>query len=194
MREIHFQADAPRGVSHRGRSPESMEHRIRGAALVLRDDRLLLVHHFEGRTGADYWLPPGGGAEISDSSIFECAVRETREETGVEITASRIIYVKEFIDHAYAFRNFELFVLADAVNGEASVRESWPAGREYPSISEVRWFTKEEMAGLTVYPEQIKSLFWDDLSQGFPATRHLGTSIREKRANPESLDVAKPTS
>ncbi|MCJ7538327.1 MAG: NUDIX hydrolase [Desulfobacterales bacterium] len=157
----------------------------------MKNNQLLLVHHFEKRTGEGYWLPPGGATEISDSSIFECAIRETREETGLEISASRIIYVREFIDYAYDFRNLELFILADTVNGEPSVRESWPAGRDYPIITEIRWFTKAKMTDLTVYPEQLKTQFWDDIKNSFFSTKHLGTKIRLKSGQPVNSEDPK---
>lgn len=106
-----------------------MNHGLRAATLVVRDRRLLLVKHFERRTGEHYWLPPGGAVESIDLSIFDCAKRETREETGVQIAASRIVYIREFIDFAYEFRNFEVFVLADQARGEAALREFWPDPR-----------------------------------------------------------------
>ena len=108
----------------------NMNHRLRAAALIIRDRQLLLVKQFEGRTGEHYWLPPGGGVESTDLSVFDCAKRETLEETPVQIEASRIVYIREFIDFAYDFRNFEVFVLADHARGEAVVREFWPETRE----------------------------------------------------------------
>jgi len=156
-----------------------MNHRLRGAALVIRDRQLLLVRHFERRTGEHYWLPPGGGVESSDLSVFDCAKRETLEETGVQIEASRILYFREFIDFAYNFRNFEVFVLADHVHGEAAVREVWPETREYPRVTEVQWVSQEQISALTVYPEELKTEFWSDFEMGFPVTRHLGSKIRQ---------------
>jgi 8-oxo-dGTP pyrophosphatase MutT (NUDIX family) len=29
-----------------------------------------------------WWVPPGGGVETADTSVFDCARRETFEETG----------------------------------------------------------------------------------------------------------------
>jgi ADP-ribose pyrophosphatase YjhB (NUDIX family) len=161
-----------------------MNHRLRAAALVIRDRRLLLVKQIERRTGEHYWLPPGGAVESTDLSIFDCAKRETLEETGVQIEASRIVYIREFIDFAYEFRNFEVFVLADYARGEAAVREFWPETREYPRVTEVQWILQEQMSALTVHPEELKTEFWTDLQMGFPLTRHLGSKIRQHPPNP----------
>ena len=160
-----------------------MNHRLRAAALIVRDRRLLLVKHFERRTGEHYWLPPGGAVESTDLFIFDCAKREALEDTGIQIEASRIVYIREFIDFAYEFRNFEVFVLADHARGEAAVRECWPDNRENPRVTEVRWFSQEQMSALTVYPEVLKTEFWTELDMAFPFTRHLGSKIRQHPPN-----------
>ncbi len=160
-----------------------MQHRIRAAALVVRNDRLLLIHHLERRTSADYWLPPGGGVELSDSSVFTCAARETMEETGVTISGSAILYVREFVDHAYEFRNVEFFILADAAEGEGEVCETRPPDHDSPAVAEVGWFSREMMKNMTVYPEILKEGFWRDRLESPIVARHIGTVVRKKRAN-----------
>jgi 8-oxo-dGTP pyrophosphatase MutT (NUDIX family) len=57
------------------------EGHVTGSAVVARPDgsSFLLVHHRKlGR-----WLQPGGHTEETDRSVFETALREAREETGV---------------------------------------------------------------------------------------------------------------
>ena len=90
----HVPADA-REATHRDRMLELLQvdgdpfHRkhlapghFTASAFVLSPDRtdLLLIHHaFLG-----LWLQPGGHVEGSDSDIFDAALREAREETGIE--------------------------------------------------------------------------------------------------------------
>lgn len=40
-----------------------MRHRIRAAALIVKDDSILLVQHVHPDTGELWWVPPGGGVE-----------------------------------------------------------------------------------------------------------------------------------
>ena len=47
-------------------------------------DRFLLVFHRK----LDRWLQPGGHLEDGDASVFDAAMREAREETGVESLAA----------------------------------------------------------------------------------------------------------
>ncbi len=61
---------------------ENPEGHITASAIVARPDgsAFLLLHHRKlGR-----WLQPGGHAERTDASAFDAALREAREETGIE--------------------------------------------------------------------------------------------------------------
>ena len=61
-----------------------MRHRIRVAALLLNElNEILLVQHVHPVTNFEWWVPPGGGMESIDESIFSCAMRETFEESGI---------------------------------------------------------------------------------------------------------------
>ena len=60
---------------------DNPEGHVTGSAIVARPDgsAFLLVHHRKlGR-----WLQPGGHTEDSDGSVYESALREVREETGL---------------------------------------------------------------------------------------------------------------
>lgn len=69
-----------------------MQHRIRAAAIIINDNKILLVKHVHPETGHEWWVPPGGGVEEIDNSIFDCAKRETFEETNLKIDVSRLLY------------------------------------------------------------------------------------------------------
>ncbi len=59
--------------------------------LVSREDKLLLVHRLNPPL-AGYWAPPAGYVEI-DESLEEGAVREVKEETGLDIVVDRLLTV-----------------------------------------------------------------------------------------------------
>ena len=65
-----------------------MVTKLLGAAAAIFNERgeVLLVRHNYGPLN---WELPGGGAEASET-IIETVLRETREETGLEVTAQRI--------------------------------------------------------------------------------------------------------
>lgn len=91
------------------------------AALVFRDGRLLLGQRRKS-PGANTWQCPGGLLEHGES-VFECARRETLEETGVHVHNLRYgpYTNNRFSDGSQ--HTVTLYVLADYMSGDVSSRE-----------------------------------------------------------------------
>ncbi|GAA0372852.1 hypothetical protein GCM10010319_58880 [Streptomyces blastmyceticus] len=69
-------------------------HATAGAILVRPDGRALHIHHL----ALDKWLLPGGHLEPQDGTLFDAALRELTEETGipadaVTATADRPVHI-----------------------------------------------------------------------------------------------------
>ena len=149
-----------------------MKYGISAAALVVWDNRLLLVNHREvGQY--DFWLPPGGKLQGSES-IFACARRETLEETGLTVEPDRIFYVQEFAEPGYHFVKF--FILCTGFSGELTV-ENRDADESF--LVDAGFFAWEELQGLDVHPLNLKDEFWTDLESGLQQTRYLGLEKTE---------------
>lgn len=70
--------------------------------LCLSERQLLLVRHVDPLTGASYWVLPGGGREQGEC-FEDTAVREVREETGIDIRLLRRLRVPGAVaDVSYA--------------------------------------------------------------------------------------------
>jgi 8-oxo-dGTP diphosphatase len=72
--------------------PEAL--RVRVAALVQLDSRVLVVRH--RKDDAEYHLLPGGGVEPTET-LSEALVREVREETGLEVEVGRPVLLADTI-------------------------------------------------------------------------------------------------
>lgn len=157
-----------------------MNHRIRVAAIIINDQKVLLVKHVDPETGYTWWVPPGGGLEEEDDSLFDCAKREVFEEANLEISLSRIIYIREFLQKNI---NLEIFTLADEYRGEISIENIGGHGADEQFIKDVAWFSKEDLQhqDMIVFPEILKDIFWDDYRANFPVTRYLGRSSKADR-------------
>ncbi len=154
-----------------------MKHRIRIAAIIVDNEKILLVKHVHPETGNEWWVPPGGGIEEKDSSIFECAKRETFEETNLKISSARIIYIREFFDKENQELNIEIFVLADSYIGKISLKNLKGKGPDELFIKKAEWLSKEDLKNINVFPEVLKDSFWDDYKNNFPNTKYLGRQV-----------------
>ena len=159
-----------------------MQHRIRAAAIVVEGESVLLVQHQhdEIQDGRSWWVPPGGGVE-GDESLVECAQRETLEETGLSVEVGRLAYVREFVEPGY--HHCEVFFVATSYLGTL-ITGSNPGTGIFDVdhlIKDARFVRRDEMADMTIYPEEIKTTFWDDLANGFSGTRYLGVQRSESK-------------
>jgi 8-oxo-dGTP diphosphatase len=144
-----------------------MRYGISAAALLVRDEQVLLVHHRQAGQ-YDFWVPPGGSLQ-GEETILDCARRETSEETGLQVDLDRIVYIQEFVQPGYHFCKF--FVLATAFSGALTLAKREP-GEGF--LVDARFCSREDLHHFTVHPEILKDQFWRDLEAGFPVVRYLG--------------------
>jgi ADP-ribose pyrophosphatase YjhB (NUDIX family) len=108
------------------------------------DGRLLLIR----RTDNDLYAIPGGALEIGET-VVAAAVRETREETGVDVVVTGLIGVYSDPAHVIEFSDGE-------VRQEFSVcfraRPIGGSPRTSEESMEVRWVEQSELAKLIIHP------------------------------------------
>lgn len=103
--------------------------------------RVLLVRHAGHHDG---WAVLGGAIEVGESPA-EAAVREAREEIGVEIRLLRLLDVLGGPDYEVRYPNGDRVAYVTAVY-EAAVIDGVPAVND-AELSEVAWFTRDELDG-----------------------------------------------
>jgi 8-oxo-dGTP pyrophosphatase MutT (NUDIX family) len=96
------------------------------------------------RSDNDNWAVPGGAIDLGESMI-QAAVRETREETGIECEITGLVGIYTDPKHVL------LYTSNGEVRQEFSILLTGVAtdGRPTPSSesSEVRWVPREDVAG-----------------------------------------------
>jgi len=134
--------------------------RLAVRAVILRDDRLLLVNAWKGRT--HLWCAPGGGVE-AHASLHDNLCREVMEETGLRITVGAPCLVNEFHDPAGTFHQVDLYFRCTLIAGDPD--GDWPDGDWTDPegiVSHRRWVTRAEMAGMLVKPDSLAAVAWGD--------------------------------
>ncbi len=128
--------------------------RLATRAVILHQDRLLLVNAWPGET-SDLWCAPGGGVERGTSLPANLA-REVHEETGLTIDVGAPCLVNEFHDPKGSFHQVEIFFRATITRGTLS--DTWrdPEG----IVNRRRFFTRAEAVGLNLKPDSLPAAAW----------------------------------
>ncbi|MCA9440990.1 MAG: NUDIX domain-containing protein [Candidatus Omnitrophica bacterium] len=122
--------------------------RIRVAALILREGRILLAEHEKG--GRRYWLLPGGGVEFGES-LEEALQRELMEEAGLEIEVGDLLWTLDSIPPDKHRHVLNLIFRAEALSDQLiPVQEKVLQG--------VKWMPLEDFPSLTLYPNTKKEI------------------------------------
>lgn len=90
--------------------------RVGTRAVIFNKDNELLVEH-SLRPEEDYYYLPGGGVWFHEK-IEDCLVREVKEETGLDVKAGRLLWVRDFIEGFPDLHGIEIFFLATITGGK----------------------------------------------------------------------------
>lgn len=130
--------------------------RIAARALILHQDRLLLVNAYPGaRLGL--WCAPGGGCEAGQS-LPENLAREVHEETGLTIAVGLPALVNEFHDPDTGFHQIDLFFRCTLVEGALDNAWQDPEG----VVTRRRFFSRSELAQIRFKPDSLPAVAWGD--------------------------------
>jgi len=135
--------------------------RIAARAVILHDDRLLLVNAYAD-ANSTLWCAPGGGVE-KGSSIPDNLIREVHEETGLTISVGPPCLINEFHDPKTGFHQIEVFFRCKITQGRLD--PDWQDPELI--VDRRRWVTREEMAGLRYKPDSLPEIAWRDRSFGY---------------------------
>jgi ADP-ribose pyrophosphatase YjhB (NUDIX family) len=108
---------------------------------VVKDGKVLLVRR-GNEPGKGKWSLPGGRIRFGERSE-EAALREMREETGLEVRLKRVVDVVDVFWRSERGELLEHFVIVD-FEAEVIGGELRPAD----DALDARWFSPEELKGL----------------------------------------------
>jgi len=96
---------------------------VGNAVWIKKDDKVLLaIRSHAKRAGGGTWHPPGGHLEMFET-IEECAVRETKEEAGIEVSNLRLMTIDEDPYREAGTHYITFHYAADWLSGEPQNNE-----------------------------------------------------------------------
>lgn len=138
-----------------------MDVRILSRVVVYnpKEQKILLAKN----KGTEFWYAPGGGWEYKNENIIECAAREVKEEAGIEVDIKRMLYTQEF----HATKDtifFEMFWLG-IPKEEQEIDEAHIDLDPNGMVEVVKWYEKEDLQDLKVFPKRLKNTFWENINK-----------------------------
>ena len=141
------------------------EHRISAAAIIIQNNKILLVRYRDS-SGGSFLVGPGGGT-LSHEGINQTVIREVQEETGLTINPLKILIVEDLL--SLQSRMVKIWFLCEIIGGELNYTQ----GAKEEGIIEVGWYRKEQLKKETVYPSPVMSNDWDSFSSAGWKTMYL---------------------
>ncbi len=144
-----------------------------GVRVVIFDEekRILMVRqHHENK---DIWMVPGGAIEENEDSR-QAAVREVKEETGLDVTIEKLIWHVEEVsqDRGQRFVNFFLGKICGG-SLELGYDPELLGGEQV--MKEVKFISKDELKELkNVYPDYLRGELWDFMDYFFGLEKFEG--------------------
>lgn len=115
-------------------------------AAIFQDNKILLVHENNGT-----WSLPGGWCDVN-VSVAENAIKEVKEEAGLDVVADRIIAVQDWRKHNvtnYAYGVCKIFMACSVIGGSFV---------ENIETTEYRYFAEDELPTLATEKNSVKQI------------------------------------
>lgn len=136
-----------------------MKHRsprLAARALILVDNRLLMVNAYSGNT-SDLWCAPGGGVNPG-TSLPENLIREVYEETGLTVRVGAPGLINEFHDPTTGFHQVDIYFHCTVTSGRIDPNWRDPEG----IVTDRRFFPRDEMNIIRFKPDSLPAAAWGD--------------------------------
>lgn len=134
-------------------------------AIIIENDQLLLM--LRDKEGQQYCTLVGGQVQ-GDESLEEALVREVKEETGLQITGARLIFIEK---HAAPYNEQYIYLCTVAPHNGVSIQEA----SEESLLNRIGinthtpvWVHRNAFGGIQFRTLQLHQAIMDGLKNGFP--------------------------
>ncbi len=107
------------------------EPKVGVAAIIRKDGRVLLIRR-KNVHGAGSWSTPGGHLDFGETPE-QCAIREAREETGIEVAHVRFRAITNDVFESFGKHYTTIWMESEYLSGEPHVAADY-------EVAEIGWF------------------------------------------------------
>ena len=132
----------------------SRSPRLAARALILIEDKLLLVNAYPGGT-SDLWCAPGGGVHAG-TSLPGNLIREVHEETGLTVAVGLPALINEFHDPGTGFHQVDIYFHCQITRGTLDPTWRDPEG----VVTTRRLFARQDLASIRYKPDTLPKATW----------------------------------
>ncbi|QHW29510.1 NUDIX domain-containing protein [Paenibacillus rhizovicinus] len=126
-------------------------------AVILKDDKILIIEKRDDDGDATYVLP--GGKQEFGETIEQAIHREVFEEVGIPINVEELLFLREFIgsNHDNAEANHNLHIVSPIFLCSMLADTELPLTPPNPDPDQIgaAWITVDELESLRFYPKQL---------------------------------------
>ena len=124
--------------------------RLAVRAIIVHEQRLLLVNAYPVEKGSQLWCAPGGGVETG-LNLPGNVRREVFEETGLRVSVGDLALVNEFHDPRTHFHQVEMFFRCQIVAGQ--IDDAWRDPENV--VGRRQYFSPSELDKLHLRPKSL---------------------------------------
>jgi ADP-ribose pyrophosphatase YjhB (NUDIX family) len=134
-------------------------------AIIIEDNKMLLMHR--NKNGKMYFTLVGGQLR-EDEPPEQGLAREVKEETGLDVTSCRLVYLEE---HAEPYNSQYIFVCTVAPHGEAVLQDTSEEAlmnRITTNLHRPMWVDASAFGTLPFLTMNLQKAIVGALKKGFP--------------------------
>jgi 8-oxo-dGTP diphosphatase len=133
----------------------------RAAIILLQDDKIAMVERH--RAGLHYFTFPGGHVELGETPE-QAAMRETREELGLDVSVRRLVAV------IWWHEKPQYYYLVEAVGGEFGTGTGEEIHHPHPGKGSYQpvWVPLKGLLDLPVLPRRMAEMTIESRTAGWP--------------------------
>ncbi|MBU0963018.1 MAG: NUDIX domain-containing protein [Nanoarchaeota archaeon] len=119
--------------------------------IIIKENKILLIHRI--KPNRDYYVFPGGAVEKGETKE-EAAIRETKEETNLDIKIDHFLWkFKNIFDKD---KNLEYYFLIKKFKGVLKLRGPEAKKQTKDNQYLLEWIPLSKLKKISLFPEEIK--------------------------------------